>query len=228
MADILWFTSTTSVSMHGKTATFPGLYECQLDRESGTCENPLLVVDTWNHNDEHQRGLDLMNVEMDDVNSMVYSEFYNGERQSFEILRAPLESPVKFESFFRVGQESSYTTWNGKNCLMECCEGAGRSYYQVIPRDYVVDGDEVFVSWDGFYQDCNDEFFYKKGLLWTIGVSKILQTAECVSTGGLEDVNFAECTTPAAIIYQHGIARHEVRLCSCTLCTVLFCFNNVS
>jgi hypothetical protein len=64
MTDILWFTSTMSVDMHGQNRrpTFGGLYKCKLEQETGTCDEPELVVDSWDHDGNHHRGLDLMNV----------------------------------------------------------------------------------------------------------------------------------------------------------------------
>lgn len=55
----LWFTSTYSSELTGHAA-FAGLYECQL--REGSCVEPELIVDTWNYNGTHHRGLDLMDV----------------------------------------------------------------------------------------------------------------------------------------------------------------------
>src|SRR5210317_1972302 len=56
----LWFTSTMSSELTGHVA-FAGLYECQLE-EDGTCVEPKLIVDRWDTNGTHHRGLDLMDV----------------------------------------------------------------------------------------------------------------------------------------------------------------------
>lgn len=71
----------------------------------------------------------------------------------------------------------------------------------------MLDGGDVFISWDGFYQDCNDRFGSKAGLLWTIGVSKIIQSQECILNGGLEPVSFEDCTVPVSIVYQDTTAK---------------------
>jgi hypothetical protein len=144
-----------------------------------------------------------MNVAIDESNSMFYTGYFENKRKSFEIFRAPLESPVVLESFFRTTQDV-----RNNDCLWLCCEGASHTYFELQPRDYVIDGGEVFISWDGFYQDCSDEFASKTGLKWAIGVSKVEQSPECVSTLGLEPVKFEDCTTPVSILYEHGTARN--------------------
>jgi hypothetical protein len=145
---------------------------------------------------------------VDENTSMFYTEYFDGKRDSWEILRASYESrPILLQSFFRTGQENT-----NSECLMQCCENAAEyTYHQVEPRSYIVDGDDVFVTWDGFYQDCSDEFASKRDLQWSIGVSKIIQSPECVLTDGLERVKFEDCTSPVSIVYQ-GVRAREVLL----------------
>jgi hypothetical protein len=62
----LWFTSTMSSDLlsgpgHSHTA-FAGLYECQLKENEGACVEPTLIVDKWDINGTHHKGLDLMDV----------------------------------------------------------------------------------------------------------------------------------------------------------------------
>jgi hypothetical protein len=139
---------------------------------------------------------------------MFYSEYFDGERESWEIVRASYGSrPILLQSFFRTGQMN-----RNNECSMQCCEKAGYTYFEVEPRSYIVDGDDVFVSWDGFYQDCNDEFASRRDLQWSIGVSKIIQSPECVLTDGLEPVRFEDCTSPVSIVYQGGSRARETLL----------------
>lgn len=60
----LWFTSTMSVDLRGEHngSAFAGLYTCTADVDSGDCTQPKLIVDRWDVDGAHHRGLDLMNV----------------------------------------------------------------------------------------------------------------------------------------------------------------------
>jgi hypothetical protein len=150
----------------------------------------------------------LAQVAIDETESFFYSGYY--ERKNFEILRASLEPPIELESFFRTNQDA-----RNNECGMLCCDvvgdgvgQGGHTYFEVQPRDYVLDGADVFVSWDGFYQDCDDYFASKRNLQWSIGVSKIRQTPECVLNGGLDPVNFQDCSTPVSIFHEEGTAKN--------------------
>jgi hypothetical protein len=57
----LWFTSTMSSDLLMGHPAFTGLYECQL-KEDGACVEPKLIVDKWDINGTHHRGIDLMDV----------------------------------------------------------------------------------------------------------------------------------------------------------------------
>jgi hypothetical protein len=76
----------------------------------------------------------------------------------------------------------------------------------VLPRSFLMDNDETFISWEGFYQDCDDPFS-SKNLQWTIGVSKLKNDPKCIMTDGSNPVSFIECTTPTTIFYQGGLGR---------------------
>ncbi|KAL3907137.1 MAG: hypothetical protein SGARI_003687 [Bacillariaceae sp.] len=96
---------------------------------------------------------------------------------------------------------------------MSCCEDGGHTYFKVQPRDFVVDNGDVFVSWDAFYQDCSPgSYTAKAGLKWTVGVSKILSTPECVGheRDDSEEVSFAECAEPVAIAFQDSEPRQKL------------------
>lgn len=183
------------------TSTFNGLYMCSLDEETRTCLDSKLIVDSWDQNGEHHRGLNLVNTQIDKTVHAIYSGYFEESRNSFEILRADMKSPVTFKSFFRAGLFAS-----NDQCKFDCCEGAQHTYHKVQPRDFIADGDDVFISWDGFYQDCGDVFSSKRGLQWTVGISKILTSPECISTQGLDEVSFAECTVPVTIAFQDSTA----------------------
>lgn len=150
--------------------------------------------------------LSITQVVVDESKSIFYSEYFDGERKSWEIVRASYASrPILLQSFFRTDQ-----TNRNNECTMECCDNAGHTYFQVEPRSYIVDGEDVFVSWDGFYQDCGDPFASKRGLQWSVGVSKIIQSPGCVLTDGLMPVKFEDCTSPVSIVYQGGAARQTM------------------
>ena len=213
--EFLWFTTTMSTHMEGKNggSMFAGLYECELDRQTGKCGEPSKIVDVYNPVDgEHYRGLDVMNVRINDAHSHLFAGYYVGHHNSFEILRAPLinnSPPVALQSYFRTPTEIS-----NSNCLMQCCkeEEGHHNYYQMEPRDYTIHDGEIFISWDGFYQNCADDFASQIGLKWTVGISKIKQTSECVLTDGTFNVNFEDCTEPVAIMYHDtsSTARNKV------------------
>jgi hypothetical protein len=199
----LWFTSTMSSRMSSTGMnTFNGLFMCSLAAETGKCRDSKLIVDTWDQNGEHRRGLDLVNTQIDHSTHSIYSGYFEKSRNSFEILRADMTSPVSFKSFFRTGMFAS-----NDRCKLACCEDTQHTYHKVQPRDFVVDGNDVFVSWDGFYQDCSDSFSSKRGLQWTVGISKILTSPECISTQGLFEASFAECTVPISIAFQDSTPR---------------------
>lgn len=207
----LLFTTTQSDVLEGKP-TFEGVYTCLFDFEKGTCqESPMIVSDVWDQSGEHHRGLDIMNLQMDHKTQFLYAGYYDGNRDSFEILRAStMANPVGFKSFFRTAK---YVWNNPCDNPLECCDAlvdAGDTFFKVTPRDFVVDGDDIFVSWDGFYQNCRNEYSAKQGLMWTIGVSKLIRSPECESTDGLEEVKFEECSQIAAIAFQDSTANEKV------------------
>ena len=69
---------------------------------------------------------------------------------------------------------------------------------------------DVYISWDGFYQDCSDEFRAKKGLMWTVGVSKLIQSQDCTLTDGMDEAKFEDCTEVVAIAYQDTKAYESI------------------
>eukprot|EP00980_Cylindrotheca_fusiformis_P028275 scaffold22589_cov138-Cylindrotheca_fusiformis.AAC.38 len=187
--DELYYTSAQS------DHAWQGLYKCSLERDTGLCRDPELLANRWSHDGETYRGLRLINVSLNDSKSLVYSVYFDSTRRGFEILRASLLRPVKFQSFFR-----TKGAYSNNDCGEECCAGAGHTYLNTKPRSYLIDGDDIFISWGGIYQDCRAESLRKSELKWTIGVSKLEQRPDCVLTG--TQVDFADCTTPVALAYQ--------------------------
>jgi hypothetical protein len=206
--DVLFYTSSLSDHMNVEhhTTAFQGLYMCSLNRETGKCQNPELVVDQWNHNGgTKHHGLRLTNVALDDSKSLLYSIHFEDARHGFEILRAALTRPIEFQSFFR-----TKGAYSNSDCGLECCAGAGHTYLNMKPRSYLVEGEDIFISWGGLYQDCADEFLQKASFKWTIGVSKLEQRSDCILTG--TQVDFADCTTPVALAYQGDQGEDDVFL----------------
>ena len=145
-------------------------------------------------------------VVVDEQTSSFYTGFFDGERLSWEILAANYDRrPFSLRSFFRTNLQVQ-----NNGCLLECCKGAGPTYYNVELRSFLVDKGEVFLSWEGFYQNCSDDFASRRGLKWTIGVSKITRSKECVFTDGLWPVKFEDCTTPNTILFQGDVARETM------------------
>lgn len=205
--DVLFYTSSLSDHMHvqdEKTA-FQGLYMCSLNTGTGKCRFAELIVNRWNRGGERHRGLRLRNVALDDSKSMLYSLYFEGTRRGFEILRAPLIRPIELQSFFR-----TKGAYSNSDCGLECCAGAEHTYLNTKPRSYLIEGEEIFISWGGIYQDCGDEFQRKANFKWTIGVSKLEQRPDCILTG--TQVDFATCTTPIALAYQGDEGEDDIFL----------------
>ncbi|KAG7351242.1 hypothetical protein IV203_010602 [Nitzschia inconspicua] len=224
-SNILWFTSTQSWKLQSSEGlALSGLYMCEnLSAETGQCSEAKLIVDTIEsplvptnnrgslehaiqhrqHNHLQHRGLDLMNVQIDYASNTLFTGYFEKNRNSFEILSAPLVAPVSLQPYFRT---EIFSSNNG--CKMSCCEDATHTYFKVQPRDFAVDNGNVFVSWDAFYQDCGNVYTKKTGLKWTVGVSKLLQTNECLHT--TDEVSFAGCTEPVAIAFQDSKPREKL------------------
>jgi hypothetical protein len=202
----LWFTSSTSTELMGKsTASFSGLYKCSLDARSGKCNSPLLVSDSWFHDGRLHKGVRLFNVQLDDSKETIYARTYDYERNSWELVYTTLETRL-FQSYFRTQE-----TVESNDCGFKCCGNTGHAYVQTVPKSFVLDGDDVYIAWDGFYQNCSDPYSSSKGnLAWSIGISKLLKTKDCIVMSGDKQVDFASCTDPVAIVYQNTIGRSRV------------------
>lgn len=163
-------------------------------------------MDGWYRDGRFHHDMPMMNVMIGegDTNSsspFIYSRTHDKNRKSWDLIRAPLDT-LNFESYFRT-QESF--DWN--ECAWDCCDRSGASYARVTPKSYLVDGGDVFVAWDGFYKHCAGADNSTGGLVWTIGVSRIKTSPECVLNGGDEPQNFALCTDVVSIAHQNTTGR---------------------
>ena len=153
----------------------------------------------------------MMNIQLDLAKDtkvsggFVYARTHDKKRDSWEIIRASIvdvgEEAMMFESYFRTGKT---VEWN--ECSWKCCQSTGKAYVGVTPKSYYVDEGDVFVSWDGFYKDCDDA----GSLKWTVGVSKIRNDTSCVLNGGSTSQAFAACTEVVSVVYQNVTGRNVV------------------
>jgi hypothetical protein len=217
-------------------STFEGVYTCRYDVTTGQCQGtPMIVTDTFGlteHGHIPHRGIDVMNLQFITTagqgrreEQFLYAGYFSGKRDSFEILRAHVatnkmnEEEISFQSFFRT-QKSVWKNAAENPLSCDPDKSVGNTYLKVHPRDFVVVdvdiddsgvvGGDVYLSWDGFYQNCSDIYASKKGLQWTVGVSKLIQSPECTLTDGMEEVKFEDCTEVVSIAYQDKTAYETV------------------
>jgi hypothetical protein len=158
---------------------------------------------------------------------------------NWEILRAKFPGDVEengsdglhFESVFRTLEAFD---WN--ECGFKCCPYNSNSdddpfqyskdeennyfshthaYVRTIPRSFAVDDTtgEIFVSWEGFYQNCDPaNLVEEKQLQWTIGISRLrAEDPYCVTDQvHVMENNFPRCTEPVSIVYQSSHGRDVV------------------
>jgi hypothetical protein len=204
MTKKLWFTSSLSTNMNGEDRpTFPGLYSCNLDEITGRCDDSETVVDSVYQNGERDRGLDLSNVILNDSETKLLALLTD---TFWEILWAPIdEGGSNLFSYFRIPKMVSTDKSKGKNC--EAYESR-YAYYEVLPVAFFVDeNDAVYISWEGFFQDCEDPFEVENGLVWSIGVSQV--DPSCAMTDKIQ--SFDECTSPVSLFYR-GLLGQDRRL----------------
>jgi hypothetical protein len=207
----LWFTSSTSTTLLDDGAAFSGLYRCSLDKITGICENPSAIANGWFRDGRFHHDMPMMNVMLNEgsfsnssSSRFIYSRTHDKHRKSWDLIRAPLDT-LNFESYFRTEE-----TFDWNECHWDCCDDrSGDSYARVTPKSYLVDGDEVFVAWDGFYKKCEGTNHNSTtgGLVWTIGISRLLKTPDCILNGGDEEQNFALCTHVVSIVHQNTAGR---------------------
>ena len=208
----LWFTSSVSHSMMTDgSATFSGLYKCSLNAKSGRCEgNAQVVVDALSQNGGIHRGIKLLNVVLDTQKEHVYARAYDEKGQTWEIVKTALQgSMAEFQPFFKTHEKYS---WN--DCGFKCCGNTGKAYVLASPKTFLMDDNDIYIAWDGFYQDCEDMYLSK--MLWTVGINKlrkddpncVLNAGNVYGNDGMAD--FASCTEPIAIVYQNKTGRSRV------------------
>ncbi len=160
---------------------------------------------------------------------------------SWEIIRAKLpdsgeesksgDGLLQFESLFRTLEAFD---WN--ECDFKCCPynsnkdddpfqyseeeennyfSHTHAYVRTIPRSFSVDetNGDVFLSWEGFYQNCDPaSIVNEKKLQWTIGVSRLRTEDPYCTTDQVHvmENNFPRCTEPVAIVHQSSTGRDIV------------------
>jgi len=176
------------------------------------------------------------------------TQYLKGEDSDWEIVRAQLpdagdfdndvvnsDGSLTFESVFKT---RALVDWN--ECEFNCCSKADyerlgfltnakefdtnyeyrHTYTKTMVRSFVVDehtGD-IFVSWEGYYKDCQDIFSSGKKLLWTLGISRLkMEDPTCVLLDPAQandqfshSSNFPRCTEPVSIVYQSTRGREAV------------------
>ena len=210
-------------NQNGHRTTYPGVYSCTLDVASGRCDESMplnIVVDSVHTDQTRKRGVDVSNLKLSASKDMLFALRTDN---LWEILRAPLAgdtdddatssgSTATFHSYFRI-PKLVYTDPNkGYTCANYYADGTAQNqrfaYYEVLPVAFSVDeSDDVYISWEGYFQDCKDEEVAGDGLVWSIGVNKV--DKRCVTTDYLQ--SFSNCTTPAAIFYR-GLIGKDRRL----------------
>ena len=204
---------------NGHRTTFPGVYSCTLDVATGRCDDsmpPEIVVDSVLVDQSRSRGVDVSNLKLSASKNMLF-----GLRTDnlWEILRAPLAgdsdddatlsgSTGTFLSYFRIPKLVYTDPSKGQTCA-NYYDGSGAqnqrfAYYEVLPVAFSLDeNDDVYISWEGYFQDCTDEEVAGDGLVWSIGVNKV--DKRCVATDYLQSFN--NCTTPATIFYRGYVGK---------------------
>lgn len=185
----------------GRT-TLPGLYSCTLDESTGRCDESRKVVDTlYQHDGDRHRGVDLSNVILNDSKTKVYAGYFEGPM--WQLFWAPLEEEP--DSMLQVYFSLPRVVYTNKSKGHDCSQYDSRfAFYEVIPVDYVVDeNDNVFISWEGYFQDCQDPEDAPKGLVWSIGVSQV--NLNCTMSKGV--VSFDDCTTVTSIFYRGYVGK---------------------
>jgi hypothetical protein len=217
----LWFTTATSTSLLEHGSAYSGLYKCSLDEDTGKCQTPQVLANSWYRDGRLHHDMPMMNVQLDlskeseddePSSGFVYSRTYDKERNSWEIIRAKIAGggsftePLYFESFFRTDKTIE---WN--ECGWKCCEAVGNAYIGLTPKSYFVEEGDVFVSWDGFYKNCQDNWApSSEHLVWTVGVSRLKNDSSCILNGDGESRNFALCTEVVSIVNQDKAGRSVV------------------
>lgn len=213
----LWYSSTPSTSMghDGRQATpFPGIFSCVFDESTGRCLGSAeTLVDTTFINGDRQRGAHLSNVRLNARENYLFALRTDS---LWEILWAPLDSsntndntsssPISLQSYFRIPKLIYTDKAQGQECGKY--NGTRFAYFEVLPVAFVVDeNNDVFISWEGYFQDCDDMVESANGLVWSIGINKVDQ--KCAMSDNIQ--SFDQCTSPYSIFYR-GLLGKDHRL----------------
>lgn len=147
---VVYFTSALSDRLNAENdgKAHEGLYKCNLNIASGSCEEPQLVADHFHHDHETRQGLRLSHLSIDGSNEpMMYATYFENNSRGFEIVRGSLSPKVQLESFFR-----TKGVYSSRTCNKECCPGAQHTYLVTKPASYLLDAGEVLISWAGYYR----------------------------------------------------------------------------
>lgn len=199
-------------------STFPGIYSCPFDELTGRCthNNASMIVDTAIVGGSRERGPSLSNVRLNPLQDKVFAL---RTESMWEILWAPLNDAssetnpsseasggISLSEYFRVPKLIFTDKSKGQDCKQY--EGSRFAYYEVLPVAFAVDdNDDMFISWEGYFQDCEDPDESQNGLVWSIGVNKVVDS--CVMSD--KSQTFDECTVPHSIFHR-GLLGKDRRL----------------
>lgn len=199
----------------GRQTTFPGVFSCSFDESTGRCSEtntPGTVVDATVIGGDRDRGVNLSNILLNAGKRKLLALRTD---TFWEILWAPLDSNIYSTTegsatsllpYFRIPKEVYSDESKGQDC--GAYTGTRFAYYEVIPVAFAIDDNEdVYISWEGYFQDCEDPVESENGLVWSVGVNKINRS--CIMTDRVQ--SFAECTSPHAVFYR-GLIGKDRRL----------------
>ena len=209
-------------------STFPGIYSCPFDEFTGRCvTNATTLVDTVLIGETRERGPLLSNVRLNPRQDKVLAL---RTEALWEILWAPLNASetsssmnntsswsavdgssepttLSLSAYLRVPKVIYTDQSKGQDCANY--NGSRFAYYEVLPMAFAVDeNDDVFISWEGYFQDCQDANESGNGLVWSIGVNKVVNKS-CLLSDKIQ--TFDDCTLPHSIFYR-GLVGKDRRL----------------
>lgn len=204
--------------MSGTSHSFPGIYSCPFDEVTGRCiSNASNIVDTAFVGGSRERGPLLSNVR---INALQDKTFALRTESLWEILWTPLNASETLTSspssntneerslsaYFRLPKLIFTDRSKGQDCAKY--DENRFAYYEVLPVAFAIDeNDDVFISWEGYFQDCEDANESGNGLVWSVGVNKVDRS--CVMSDTIQ--TFDECTVPHSIFYR-GLLGKDRRL----------------
>ncbi len=198
----------------GLETTFPGIFSCAFDESKGRCIGSAeTLADTTIIGGKRERGAHLSNIRLGSSENKLFALRTDS---LWEILWAPLDfsdtyassstSATSLLSYFRIPKTIYTDQTRGQDCGKY--NGTRFAYYEVLPVAFGVDeNDDVFISWEGYFQDCADAIESENGLVWSIGINKVER--KCLMSDNVQ--SFGECSTPFSILYR-GLLGKDRRL----------------